>query len=306
MTNELSVDVKTGELTSWTPDQLQLIKDTVAKGCTDDELKLFLYTAMRTGLDPLLKQIHMIKRWDSTLNRMAATIQTGIDGYRVVAERSGTYAGQDAPVFEWTDKSTGMPFSATVTVYKVINGLRVGYSATAYYREYVQTKKGGEPNSMWAKMPASQLAKCAEALALRKAFPHDLSAVYTFEEMAQATNDVPQIPKTTEPHTDEPAPREDEIISWARGKTKDQIVTAVTKRLDEHFKTLTVQEEFMRRELELGVIKDRILGKNTIGELLQLARDLKTYANGNGNGAPVEFGNENEGLPFPADEEGQK
>jgi len=182
-----TVNVQTGEVApaqAYTPEQLQLIKDTVAKGATDDELRLFLYTARRTGLDPLTRQIHFIKRWDGTLKREVGTPQTGIDGFRVIAERSGSYGGQEAPEFHYTDD--GDVDSATVTVYRFIGGQRFGVSATAFYEEYVQTTKEGIPNRMWSKMPRSQLAKCAEALALRKAFPQDLSGVYTFDEMAQA------------------------------------------------------------------------------------------------------------------------
>lgn len=195
-----TVNVETGEIAEhqqviWTEEQVQLIKDTVAKGSTDDELKLFLYNCKRTGLDPLAKQAHYIKRWDSSLKREVGTFQTGIDGYRVIAERSGSYAGQDAPILEM--QPNGLPDSATVTVYRTMpDGERVGISATAYYDEYVQTKKDGSPNSMWSKMPRSQLAKCAEALALRKAFPNDLSGIYTYEEMAQAENQLP--PPSTE------------------------------------------------------------------------------------------------------------
>src|SRR5512140_3276355 len=89
----------TRSILDWTEDQIQLLKDTVARGTTDDEFKLFLYVCTRTGLDPFLRQIHMVKRWDSNLKREVATIQTGIDGYRVIAERSGSYAGVDAPKF---------------------------------------------------------------------------------------------------------------------------------------------------------------------------------------------------------------
>ena len=182
-----TVNRDTGEITpvpTYTTEQLQLIKDTVAKGATDDELRLFLYTAKRTGLDPLTRQIHFIKRYDGQLRREVGTPQTGIDGFRVIAERSGEYAGQDAPVFTYTED--GDVDSATVTVYRFLHGERVAISATAFFEEYMQTTKEGIPNRMWSKMPRSQLAKCAEALALRKAFPQDLSGVYTFDEMAQA------------------------------------------------------------------------------------------------------------------------
>lgn len=179
----------------WTPDQVKLIKDTVCAGASDDEFKLFLYTARRTGLDPLVRQIHAVKRYNTILKRDAMTIQTGIDGYRVIAERSGTYAGQDAPVYTMDDK--GNIESATITVYRIICGHRVSFSASAYFHEYAQTYRDRQTgdtklNPMWEKMPRVMLAKCAEALAMRKAFPNDLSGVYTNEEMQQA-DDTPTV-----------------------------------------------------------------------------------------------------------------
>lgn len=176
----------TKSILEWTPEQVQLLKDTVARGATDDEFKLFLYVCSRSGLDPFLRQIHMVKRWDSTLKREVATIQTGIDGYRVIAERSGSYAGVDAPKFTF-EPGNPYPVSATVTVYRMIGGQRVGFTASAFFDEYKQTTREGRLTRFWEKMPKSQLAKCAEALALRKAFPNDLSGLYTNEEMEQAS-----------------------------------------------------------------------------------------------------------------------
>lgn len=170
----------------FTRDQIDLIKRTVAKGTTDDEFKLFLYTARRTGLDPLAKQIHAIKRWDGGLQRNVMAIQTGIDGYRLMAERTQRYAPGQAPKYEY--KPDGSLLSATAYVKKYSQGAWHEIAATAFYDEFVQKAKGGAPNSMWTKMPHNQLAKCAEALALRKAFPAEMSGVYTHEEMAQADN----------------------------------------------------------------------------------------------------------------------
>ncbi len=169
--------------TNWTPEQVDLIKNTVAKGATDDELKLFLYTSKRTGLDPLTKQIHFVKRWDSKLQKEVGAIQTGIDGYRAIAERTKTLAGIDDVQYEIGEDKK--PIKATVTVYRIVEGLRVGFTASARWTEYVPPEK---QRFMWNKMPFLMLGKVAESLALRKAFPSDLSGVYTNEEMSQADN----------------------------------------------------------------------------------------------------------------------
>lgn len=166
-----------------TRDQIDLLKRTVARGVTDDELQLFVHVANRSGLDPFAKQIHAVKRWDKKANREVMTIQTGIDGFRVVASRTSTHAGTDEAVFVEKD---GKPTKATVTVYKLVGGVRCPFTATARWDEYVQTFKDGNPMGLWGKMPFTMLGKCAEALALRKAFPMDLSGVYAHEEMTQA------------------------------------------------------------------------------------------------------------------------
>lgn len=159
-----------------TREQIDLIKKTVAKDCTDDELKLFLYTAQRMGLDPLARQIYAVKRGN------VMTIQTAIDGYRVTADRTGCYApGKDADYLE----ENGRLIKATAYVKKLVAGVWHEVSASAYWDEYVQSYNG-RPANNWAKMPHVMLAKCAEALALRRAFPAELGGVYTKEEMDQA------------------------------------------------------------------------------------------------------------------------
>jgi phage recombination protein Bet len=164
-------------------DQVELVKRTVAKGTSDDELKLFLYTCARTGLDPLAKQIHAIKRWSSRDKREVMSIQTGIDGYRLIAERTGRYAPGQQPTYE---VDGGKLVSATAYVKKLVAGTWHEVAASAYWEEYVQTDRDGHPTPTWKRMPRLMLAKCAEALALRRAFPAEMSGVYTFDEMAQA------------------------------------------------------------------------------------------------------------------------
>jgi phage recombination protein Bet len=154
----------------------------------DDDLLLFLYVAKRTGLDPLTKQIFAIYRWNSRQGREVMTIQSSIDGMRLVAQRTGEYAGQDDVQYLPIDEATKYPKKASVTVYKMIESLRVAFVASARWAEYVQTDAKGMPTQMWDHMPYLMLGKCAEALALRKAFPNELSGVYAEEEMAQSTN----------------------------------------------------------------------------------------------------------------------
>lgn len=160
----------------FTPQQVALIKRQIAQGATDDELDLFIEVCKGTGLNPFMKQIYAIKRGDKM------TIQTGIDGYRLLAARTGELAGIDDAAYDTEDESH--PGRASVTVWRFMQGQRVPFTATARWREY------SAENSMWKKMPYLMLAKCAEALALRKAFPAELSGVYTAEEMSQA--DTPQ------------------------------------------------------------------------------------------------------------------
>ena len=158
-----------------TAEQVDLIKRTVCKGATNDELALFLHTAKRTGLDPLARQIHAVKRGG------VMAVQTGIDGYRLIADRTGNYAPGDVEVT--MDAANKLPVSAKASVKKKVGGEWHTVTATAYWSEYAV-----ENSPMWRKMPRLMLGKCAEALALRRAFPAELSGLYTVEEMEQATD----------------------------------------------------------------------------------------------------------------------
>lgn len=169
---------------TFTTDEVNLVKQTICKGATDTELALFLQQCKRTGLDPFSRQIHAVKRWDATQGREVMTMQTGIDGFRLIAERTGKYAGNDDPQYDREDAQH--PNKATVTVWKLVEGQRVPFTRSARWSEFVQTKKGGEVTRFWAKMPYLMLGKVAEALALRAAFPQELSGLYTSDEMGQA------------------------------------------------------------------------------------------------------------------------
>lgn len=173
-----------------TADQVDLVRRTIAKGASHDELQLFLHQCKRTGLDPFSRQIYWIKRG------IQGATQVSIDGFRVIAERTGEQDGQEchwcgadgAWADVWLAKKP--PAAARVLVYR--KGCAKPFPGVAKWSEY---NSGG---TMWAKMPATMLAKCAEALALRKAFPHQLSGLYTPDEMAQADNGAPQVPDQIE------------------------------------------------------------------------------------------------------------
>ncbi|WP_454113528.1 phage recombination protein Bet [Microbacterium maritypicum] len=150
----------------------------------------FLQHCARTGLDPIARQIYSIAR--KSKGQLKWQIQISIDGARLVAERSGQYEGQTTPEFTadgitWTQVwlSKEFPKAARVGVYR--RGFREPLYAVALWDAYVQTKYNGDVSEMWSKMGPLMLAKCAEMLALRKAFPQDLSGLYSAEEMDQAS-----------------------------------------------------------------------------------------------------------------------
>jgi phage recombination protein Bet len=172
----------TTSITLWTPEQTQLISTTIAPGCSNDELRLFAYACQRTGLDPFSRQIYAIKRGGKM------TIQAGIDGLRSIAERTGQldgsetfWCGEDGV---WADVWLGSkpPAAAKTIIHR--KGSNHPFVGVARFADY----NAGQ--GLWSKMPAAMIAKCSEALALRKAFPADLSGVYSTDEMEQAVEPV--------------------------------------------------------------------------------------------------------------------
>ena len=154
--------------------EFELIKRTVAKGATNEELHLFNYDCRRRGVSPLDGLIYFTK-----VNGKYTPI-TSIDFLRSQAASTGEYAGNTDAIF--SDDEDGHPLSATVTVCRLVQGQRCDFTATARFSEYLP--RAG--SHMWEKMPRTMVAKCAEALALRKGFPQETSGLYTADEMEQA------------------------------------------------------------------------------------------------------------------------
>ncbi|WP_186650205.1 phage recombination protein Bet [Fluviispira vulneris] len=210
-----------GSVSYFTKEEETVIKGLISPKATDAEFKLFLYVCARTGLDPFSRQIYLIHRWSTKDEKEIGTIQTSIDGFRTIAARNPDYAGQTTTLFcgrdgVWTEiwTSKDYPYAAKVGVY------RKGYSAPTYaiakWDSYVQTYKDKKTqkfyvSAMWEKFPELMLGKCAESQALRKAFPNDLSGLYTTDEMAQAQNEAIEAPVIKE-ETKKIEPVKNEIV----------------------------------------------------------------------------------------------
>jgi len=208
MTNNINA-LTTNELKEFgiSATEYKLLTDQIAPGATPAELRLFLYTAKQTGLNPFKRQIYLIARKVKTPDgyKIVRTPQTSIDGLRAIAARSGQYAGSSDARFDDEAK----PRKATIAVWRLVGGQRCQFDASARWEQYYPGSDGWLPGQpaptqpdpkgfMWRKMPHMMLGKVAEALALRKAFPEDLSGLYTDDEMAQA-NAVEVRPTNNEP-----------------------------------------------------------------------------------------------------------
>ena len=160
-------------------EQVQVIKKNLCPGIDDYEIKIFAHACKKTGLDPFMKQIYAVKMWNSAAKREIMTILIGIDGYRSIAERTGRYAPNGRRTeFEY-EKNDVLKSATEFVKMMTPDGTWHEVVGTASLKEY--TKK----NDFWRNKPRIMLSKCAESIALRKAFPVALSGTYTVEEMSQ-------------------------------------------------------------------------------------------------------------------------
>lgn len=264
----MSNAIVTAEQAQWSKERIDLIRRTIARGATEDELALFIEQCKRTGLDPFVRQIYSIRRkqWNSQSRSYdeAQVIQVSIDGFRLIADRTHKYAGQVGPWWcgtdgEWKEVWLNDETPAAAKVGVLRHDFNQPMYAIALFKSYVQTNSHGDAISRWKTDPAGMLAKCAEALALRRAFPHELSGLYTTEEMDQADNET------------------------TNGKGSGIVITNPVTPSDRPYSPEQLRANYARavaaieaRGLILGP-EDYHITQRAVGNLLDDPRDLERY-----------------------------
>lgn len=167
-------------------EQVAVLKRTIAKGCTDDEFALFLQVCRRTQLDPFAKQICPVARWDKKENRNVMQIQVQIDGFRVLAQRTGQHGGTDRTLYdegltlyEHLQTKRGRPQTCSTTVYRIVDGQRCPFTAEISWDDFYPGQKQG---FMWDSKSYQMMSKASESQALRKGFQLELANLETPEE----------------------------------------------------------------------------------------------------------------------------
>jgi phage recombination protein Bet len=173
------------EIFQFTQSERSIILETCCGGATQQEADQLVRIAEARGLNPLAGECYFVKRWDSARGHKVWAVQTSIDAMRMKAEESGLYDGQDETEFEYTAEKKLV--LARVRIYR--KGVGRPFVGIARWREFVQLKEDGTPNAFWARMSHNMLAKCAEAQAIRRAFPRRFAGVYTAEEIADERPD---------------------------------------------------------------------------------------------------------------------
>ena len=167
---------------------ISVLQESLYPGAKADSVALVMEYCRAAGLDPMQKPVHIVPMWDKNLRAMRDVIMPGVNSYRVNAMRSRDYLGISEPEFgpmvEGGAVGISYPEWCKVTVKRSINGQIAEFTVVEYWIENYATagKDSSMPNAMWKKRPRGQIAKCAEAQALRKAFP-EIASAPTYEEM---------------------------------------------------------------------------------------------------------------------------
>jgi phage recombination protein Bet len=285
----------------WTPDQRAGLDAIGCGNAPAPTARLFLNQCLRTGLDPFLRQIHLVPR-PTKNGGQTWTIQVGIDGMRLLADRAAArsreprgmrptiwYDDAGKPYEAWV--SNKAPAAAKVTVTR---GDRE-FTAVARTAAYAATNRDGQLVALWRTMPDVMIAKCAEALALRMAYPADLSGLYTDDEMAQADGHATNPPQTaTTALTAAPAPSETvrveehqppdpqaayDLALRAMDQTEPDVVRKAKTWADgQDLLDVAVQKSLPAHALEKAGLRDS--DEITLGDWLDFVTDWVDSTNG--------------------------
>ena len=213
---------------STTAPPIDVLRDIVCGHLNDEQFAEFIALCEPRGLNPLCRQVYARPRWDAELKRQTIDIITKIDGLRAIAARTGKYDGQTAPQWcgedgAWLDVWTKPTPPAAARVGARRKGVREPFWGIAnwdFYAQNIDINGRQELADFWRRGGPHMLAKCAEALALRKANPDLLSGIFSDDEMGQADN--PRRRNGVRDHTTDP----DHVVHAVSGDDADETPTS--------------------------------------------------------------------------------
>lgn len=190
-----------------------LVEAVFPNATTTESVILALSYCRARNLDPFKRNVHIVPIWNKDMRAMVDTVWPGIGELRTTAFRTGEYAGRAQTVFgpditkEWKTGDAKVevtfPMWAQVTLFRMVKGVRVEFAGPqVYWLETYASRKDGSPNEMWTNRPRGQIDKCAEAAALRAAFPEECGGDYIPEEVQHQspvntlTIDAPKVSRT--------------------------------------------------------------------------------------------------------------
>ena len=259
-----------------------VLQTSLYPGAAIGSVKMVLGYCKAAGLDPMQKPVHIVPMWDKNTKATRDVVMPGIGLYRTQAARSGQYAGVTDPEFgpDVTETIGGVeitfPAWCKVTVKRLLGNQVVEFAAREFWKENYATagKDSAAPNAMWKKRPYGQIAKCAEAQALRKAFP-EFGSAPTADEMEGREFETEAAPAKQERVIEQVFYPDDQfktnLPKWtqliqSRKKTADQIIKTVQSKnalSDEQIKTINsikppepIEGEVMTEE-EIAAIRER-------------------------------------------------
>ena len=282
MSNALATTQSTALSAMPESELIGVLQTSLYPGAAIGSVKMVLGYCKAAGLDPMQKPVHIVPMWDKNTKATRDVVMPGIGLYRTQAARSGQYAGVTDPEFgpDVTETIGGVeitfPAWCKVTVKRLLGNQVVEFAAREFWKENYATagKDSAAPNAMWKKRPYGQIAKCAEAQALRKAFP-EFGSAPTADEMEGREFETEAAPAKQERVIEQVFYPDDQfktnLPKWtqliqSRKKTADQIIKTVQSKnalSDEQIKTINsikppepIEGEVMTEE-EIAAIRER-------------------------------------------------